>query len=370
MLAKLMISDYGSGTNYICKGDTFTTPTEPMFEAMRKATVGDSVYQEDKTTGDFEAKIAKLAGKEAAMFGLSGTMTNQIGIRISLAAPPYSILCDHRAHVYVNEAAGLAVLSQAMVTPVHAANGLHLTLADVQKAAILYDDIHYAPTKLISLENTLGGTILPIEEIKAISEWARSRGIRMHLDGARLWNASAATGISIAEYCSYFDTVSMCMSKGLGAPVGSVLVGSAADIKKAIHIKKQQGGGIRQAGILTAAADCALETVWPTMKNTHLKTKQLAADLEKMGIHFALPVHTNFIFLDAPKSNLNVDYFLEETKAHGININSERIALHHQITDEAIERLKQSAAKALTRSKAMTEEQWAEYNEKHHASFY
>jgi Threonine aldolase len=219
-------------------------------------------------------------------------MGNQIGVRVHLFQPPHSVLCDYRAHVYAEEGSGLAVLSQAMVTPVHPKNGLYLTLEDVENWVVLGDDIHSAPTKVISLELTIGGVLTPIEEIKQISEFAHAHDIKVHCDGARLWNASAASGISLAEYCQYFDSVSMCVSKGLGAPVGGVLASTKANIKQARWLRKQQGGGIRQAGVLTAAAMVALKEVWPTMKETHAKTKKLEQDLKALGVVPQIPVDT------------------------------------------------------------------------------
>lgn len=334
------------------RSDTFTTPTRAMREAAMNASTGDSVYEEDSTTAELEAKVADLTQKEAAMYVPSGTMSNQIALRLHLYQPPHSILCDYRAHVYTAEAAGLAVLSQAMVTPVRPSNGVYLTLEDVEKSVILGDNIHTAPTKVISLENTLGGTIMPISEIARISEFARNHDIKMHLDGARLWNASAETGISMAEYCSYFDTVSLCLSKGLGAPVGSILVGTKTIIQKGRWIRKQQGGGIRQAGWLAAAAMVAIDQVWPTMKATHQKAKGLAQYLKSRGITTQLPVDTSFLFIDSKRSNLNTTILVEEAAKLGIKLWDERIVFHHQIRDSDVERLKQAFDIAIEKSLA------------------
>ena len=181
------------------RSDTFTVPTRSMMEAAwNNATFGDSVYKEDAITLQLEQKMCDLTGKEAALFCVSGTLSNQIGLRANLVQPPYSILCDYRAHVFIHEAGGLATLSQAMVHPVHPANGNYLTLEDIEEHWTADDgDIHSAPTKVISLENTLHGIITPIEEIRRISQFAKKNNLKLHLDGARLWNASAATGVSI-----------------------------------------------------------------------------------------------------------------------------------------------------------------------------
>lgn len=329
------------------RSDTFTTPTPAMLEAMVNATFGDDVYEEDRTTTEFQSEIARLTGMEDALFVLSGTMGNQIGVRIHLTQPPHSVLCDYRAHVYAEEGSGLAALSQAMVTPVHPANGIYVTFDDVQKWVILGNDIHTAPTRVISIELTIGGVITPMEEIKKISEFAHAHGIKVHCDGARLWNASAATGYSLADYCQYFDSVSMCVSKGLGAPIGGVLASTKKNITQARWLRKQQGGGIRQAGILTSAALVALKEVWPTMKETHEKTKKLAKDLEALGVVPQIPVETNFYFIDTKKSSINMGVLLEQCKKWNVKLMDERIAFHHQISDEAIENLKAAIAEAV-----------------------
>lgn len=335
------------------RSDTFTTPTPSMLQAMTNATFGDDVYEEDRTTTAFQQEISRLTGMEDALFMLSGTMGNQIGVRVHLNRPPHSVLCDYRAHVYAEEGSGLAVLSQAMVTPVHPANGVYLTLDDVKKWVILGDDIHTAPTKVISLEITIGGVVTPIEEIKKISEFAHANGIKVHCDGARLWNIPAATGHSLAEYCQYFDSVSMCVSKGLGAPVGGVLASTKDNIKYAKWLRKQQGGGIRQAGVLTAAAMVALKEIWPTMKETHEKTKKLAKDLEAIGVVPQIPVDTNFFFIDARKSGIDMGELLEQCRRFDVRLMDERISMHHQVSDDAIERLKGAIAEAVKVSKEL-----------------
>ncbi len=334
-------------------GDTLTTPTRNMIAAMLTATHGDDVYGEDSSINNLQEKVAKLTGKESGLFCVSGTMSNQIALRTHLTQPPHSILCDHRAHVYTSEAGGLATLSQAMVVPVKPQNGVYLTLEDVVSHVWLGDDIHTAPTKVISLENTLHGTIMPIEEIKKISEFAKKHNIKMHLDGARIWNASIATGISLSDYCQYFDSVSLCLSKGLGAPIGSILVGKSEFTKKANWFKKQNGGGIRQAGILAAAANCAIEESWPKMVETHKKTKEVAKYFESIGITTTLPVETNFIFPDFEKVGISPETFYKYCEKYGIKSYAFRIAFHHQISDEAIELLKKVVVEAYEEAKSV-----------------
>ncbi|KAL4862837.1 hypothetical protein BDV12DRAFT_178317 [Aspergillus spectabilis] len=284
---------------------------------------------------------------------LSGTMGNQIGVRIHLAQPPHSVLCDYRAHVYAEEGSGLAVLSQAMVTPVHPTNGLYITAEDVKRWVVLGEDVHVAPTKVISLEVTIGGVVTPIDEIKKISEFAKENDIKVHCDGARLWNASAATGVSLAEYCQYFDSVSMCVSKGLGAPIGGVLAASKEGIKRGRWLRKQLGGGIRQAGVLTAAAMVGVREVWPTMRETHLKIKQLERDLKELGVVPQIPVDTNFFFIDAERSGIDMGVLLKQCEKFGVRLMDERIAMHHQTSDEAVENLKTAIAEAVKSTKSL-----------------
>lgn len=338
----------------IYTGDTFTTPTESMLKAMLTASQGDDVYEEDTDVNNLQARVASIAGKEKGCFMTSGTLSNQVGLRCQLYQPPHSILCDHRAHVYTSEAAGLAILSQAMVTPVIPANGVYLTLEDIKKHIINYEDVHIAPTKVISLENTLGGSIMPIEEIKRISEYAQSVNIKMHLDGARLWHASIETGIPMDEYCKYFDSVSLCLSKGMGAPVGSVLVGDADFIKRARWIRKQQGGGIRQAGLLAQAANVAIDEIWPTMKETHALVKNTVQFLnENYGIKTELPPDTNFIYVDAKASGLDIHILYEEATKRGVKMfDYNRLVFHHQTSLEAVESLKESFKVAIEKSRA------------------
>ena len=323
------------------RSDTFTVPTNSMLEAVKSSTFGDSVYNEDENTLQLEDKLSKLTGKEAALFCVSGTMTNQIGIRVNLCQPPYSVLCDHRSHIYENEAAGLATLSQAMVTPVVPKNGLYLTLEDVQSHFVPDDgDIHAAPTKVISLENTLYGIIMPLEEIQRISDFARKHGARIHLDGARLWNASTETGVSIKEYCSNFDSVSLCLSKSLGAPIGSVLVGDKSFIRKANHFRKQSGGGIRQSGMLALMAMISIDENWSKLAYSHKLAKEVADFCVQKGIHLLWPADTNFVFVDLAKCNIDSSLMSVVGKKHNVNLSGCRMAFHFQLSKESIQNLK------------------------------
>lgn len=268
-------------------------------------------------------------------------MTNQLGLRLLLTQPPHSVLCDARAHVYNYECGGIAYHSQASVSPVIPRNGHHLTVEDL--ASNLITDTLCSPvTKVVSLENTLNGTIMPLGEIKRIREFTKKNGLKLHLDGARLWNASQATGIPLHEYGQHFDTISVCLSKGVGAPIGSILASSKENIQRARHLRKLMGGGWRQAGLLAAAAKHCIETVVPTMPETHRLAKELATSFEKLGMTLSTPCETNMVFVDTANVRLTVDDLHHALKAKNIIISSgsgtqARIVLHYQITQQVID---------------------------------
>lgn len=323
------------------RSDTFTVPTRKMLESVLTCTTGDSVYKEDQDCLDLEDKVARLCGKEAALFCSSGTMSNQIALRANLFQPPHSILCDYRAHVYTHEASGLATLSQAMVTPVIPANAHYLTLDDILENYIPDDgDIHMAPTKVVSLENTLHGIVTPYNEIEKISAWCKENGIRLHCDGARLWNAAAETGISMFDYCKLFDSVSLCLSKSLGAPYGSILVGDRKFIEKCNHFKKQNGGGIRQAGMLARMASIAIDDNFSKLQISHQYAKNFGRFCEEQNIPLESPVDTNFVFLDSRKVKINPHVYELISKKYNVKTMGNRIAFHYQNSPESIENLK------------------------------
>lgn len=291
-----------------------------------------------------ERHVADLLGHEAAIFCSSGTMTNQLGLRTLLFQPPHSVLLDARSHVNLHECGGLAYHSQASTIPVLPKNGRYLTLEDISPNILTFN-VHHAVTKVISLENTLNGMIMPLEEIKRISQFAKENNIKMHLDGARLWNASQETGIPMSEYGKYFDTVSVCLSKGVGAPIGSMLTSTKENIDKARHLRKLLGGGWRQAGILAASAKYCIDNVVPTMPETHRLTRSLASHLESLGMELHFPCETNMIFLNTAKTNIKMENLAEVLMKEGIRISPEpgktcRIVLHYQVTEQDVEKIK------------------------------
>ncbi|KAL5534661.1 hypothetical protein ACEPAG_1125 [Sanghuangporus baumii] len=325
-----------------------------MQEYAFKASLGDDVYH-DPASRALEEAVARLTGKEAGLFMPSGTMSNQIGLRTHLKQPPYSLLCDQRAHIHKYESGGAAFHSAAQVIPVLPANHHHLTLEDVKANAILDRNIHFATTELIALENTLNGTIIPQSEVLSIAEFAHSHGIAMHLDGARLWHVAVETGTPLSELCAPFDSVSLCFSKGLGAPVGSCLVGTAAFIQRARHFRKLFGGGMRQTGALTAAAAYAVTHHVPLLPRVHELSKTLERGLEEAGCEILSRAETCMIFFDP--SPIGVDYSELDARAAAlpepIRISGSRLVVHIQTSPAAV-------ADLISLVKTMAEERRAE----------
>ncbi len=281
------------------RSDTVTRPTPAMRRAMAEAEVGDDVFGDDPTVRALEARTAELMGKEAAVFVPSGTMANQIAVGVH-ARPGDELLCGATSHVYVWEAGGIARLSGVTARTFEGDCGL-LSLEEIQDA-IRPDDNHYVRTRLVWLENTHnrgGGRVHPIESIAAIRHWARENHLGMHLDGARLMNAVVATGRPAREWAQHFDTVSICFSKGLGAPIGSALAGSSEAIRQARKLRKVFGGGMRQSGIVAAAALYALEHHVERLAEDHAGAQILAEAFQNTD-GFALesgPVETNLVWV-------------------------------------------------------------------------
>ncbi|KAL5338899.1 pyridoxal phosphate-dependent transferase [Aspergillus crustosus] len=341
---------HGAGAaEFDLRSDTMTKPTPSMLEAICQTTLLDDVFGEDPVTNDLQKYVAERTGHESALLVLSGTMGNQVAIRTHLVEPPYSVVCDHRSHIIRYEAGGVSAWTGATVIPTEPRNGIHLTLEDIQKKVVISDDIHSCPTKLISLENTLNGMILPLDEARRITDWAHENGIKVHLDGARLWEAVTSGAGSLLEHTSIFDSASLCFSKGLGAPIGSIIIGTEAFIKKARWFRKSIGGGARQTGVLAAAARVALDETFGIdahgqqgkLRDTHEKAKRVAEMWTSRGGKLAHPVHTNMIFLDTEASGLGPNDLAEIGKERGLKLLGSRVVVHYQVSDEAINRLEQ-----------------------------
>ena len=323
------------------RSDVVTTPTTNMLAAIQDTTLLDDVFAEDPTTNDLEEFISELTGKEAALLVLSGTMGNQVSLRAHLGGPPHSILCDYRSHIRCYEAGGASVLSGALVDAIVPKNGVYITLEDVKKHAELSDDVHACPTKVVSLENTLTGTILPLEECQRISAWAKEHGIIMHLDGARLWEAVVAEAGTLKDYCDCFDSVSLCFSKGLGAPIGSIVVGAKGFIKKARWIRKMIGGGMRQTGVVSAAARVSVEETYlgGRLKKSHENAKKVEEVWTSLGGKVTSPVDTNMVCIDLEDAGISDIDFVKLSAKHGLRTLGDRLVVHYQISDEALQRL-------------------------------
>lgn len=325
------------------RSDVITTPTSNMLSSIAATTLLDDVFMEDPTTNSLESFIAELTGHPAALLVLSGTMGNQLALRTHLAGPPHAVLTDHRSHILHWEAGGVATLCGAMVYGVVPKNGHHITLEDVKEHAVIDDNVHGCPTRVISLENTLAGTVLPLSECRRISEWASRQEPRiiMHLDGARLWEAVVAGHGTLKEYCECFDSVSLCFSKGLGAPIGSMIVGQPAFIKRARWVRKSIGGGLRQAGVVAAPARVAIEETYlgGLLTKSHENARRIADMWEALGGRLQNPTETNMVWLDIDKAGISKDDFIKLAQEHGIRTMGGRLVVHYQISEEAISKL-------------------------------
>ncbi len=326
------------------RSDTVTKPSPEMREAMRQAELGDDVLGEDPTINRLQEMIAKLTGEEATLFVTSGTMGNQVCINAH-TQPGNEIIAERYSHIFNYECGSPALLSGVQVMPVNGANG-SFTLEQVREL-IRPVNVHHPQTRLICIENThnrAGGTIFPLDKIKKISGFAKTQDIRMHLDGARLWNASAAAGISIQEYCSHFDSVSLCFSKGLGAPVGSIVAGSARFIERARYYRKAYGGGMRQAGLLAAAAIYAVNHNFNRLKDDHRRAKYFAESISTIpGIAVDLTtVQTNIVIFDVAGSGLDGPEIVRRLHQKGVGVSSFaptkiRAVTHLDISDQDIQ---------------------------------
>ena len=323
------------------RSDTVTRPTPGMKEAMFSAAVGDDVFGEDPTVNALEEKIAKLFGMEAAIFCPSGTMTNQIAIRLH-TGPQREVICHEHSHIYLYEGGGIMANSMASVKLL--SGNLGKITVDQVTASINPDDVHAAETTLVSLENTMnkgGGSIYTLDEIKPIRRLCLEKGIKLHLDGARLFNALVETGESPAAWGAQFDTISICLSKGLGCPIGSVLLGSKVDIKRARKVRKAFGGGMRQAGFLAAAGIYALDNHVDRLKVDHARARTLGQMLEALPVvSEVFPVATNIVI--ARLDGVSPESFMKklaekDIKSVKFGADLVRFVTHHDFGDEQLE---------------------------------
>ena len=328
------------------RSDTVTKPSNEMRKAMYEAEVGDDVFQEDPTVNQLQEYAAGLLGKEAALFVSSGVMGNQLCLNV-LTNPGDEVICERDAHIFQYESGSPAVLSGLQIMPVPGEMGV--IMPEQIEPCIRPVSAYYMPrTKVVALENThnrAGGTIQPIENIIRVKELVNKYNLLYHLDGARIWNASVETGISVKQYASYFDSISCCLSKGLGAPAGSIIAGTKEFIKEAFRVRKAWGGGMRQIGILAAAGLYALKNNINRLAEDHKKAKNLAAAIAEIpSLEIDInTVQTNIIIFKSV--SLSVENVIDKFKDEGILLSEGkpgfiRAITHLDVSSEDIEKTK------------------------------
>jgi threonine aldolase len=325
------------------RSDTVTKPCPEMIKAMATAVVGDDVFGEDPTVNELEAFAAQYFGKEAALFCVSGTQTNQIAINVHVK-PGGEVICHEESHVYKYEGGGIARNSGASVRLLRGDRG-RITATEIEKYINPIHDVHFPITQLVSIEDSAnrgGGAIYDFEEILKIKAVCQANNLPLHLDGARLMNALAVNGIDTHTYCAPFDSISICLSKGLGAPIGSLLLGSADFILKARRVRKVFGGGMRQAGFIAAAGLFALKYNVDRLIHDHSHAKLLEIGLKKCAwVADIVPVETNIVIIQLAEMERRDQLILELAK-NGIKVIAFgpgliRMVTHLQITKEDIE---------------------------------
>ena len=325
------------------RSDTFTLPTEEMMKAIQEAVLGDDVFGEDPTMNELQDMAAERVGKEKALFVTSGTQANVVSL-LTHTQHGDEVILEAESHTYMYEVGAMAALGGLMAHPIPGVKGV-LDPEDVEKA-IRPDDIHFSRTTLLCLENThnnAGGTVITPEQIKAVADVVKPRGIKMHLDGARVFNAAIALGCDVKKITREFDSVMFCFSKGLSAPVGSIVCGSEEFIERARRVRKMLGGGMRQAGILAACGIVALEKMVDRLKDDHKNARKLAeglAGMDKISMDLDT-VQTNIIIFDV--SGLGGSFtFIEALEKKGVKClardeNRVRMVTHRMISEEDID---------------------------------
>lgn len=318
------------------RSDTVTRPTPGMLKAMMEAPVGDDVYGDDPTVNRLQATLAERSGKEAALFLPTGTQSNLAGLMAHCERGDEYIV-GQTAHTYKYEGGGAAVLGSIQPQPIAQAPDGTLPL-ELIAAAIKPDDSHFARTRLLALENTTGGKVLPATYVAEATAFAKSKGLGTHLDGARIWNVMASTNASLAELCANFDTVSMCFSKGMGAPVGSVLVGSTELIARAKRWRKVLGGGMRQAGVLAAACLYALDNHITRLRTDHENAARLAKGLGEIPALKIINQATSMAFVAVPpEKTAALSAFLKERGILASVGPTTRLVMHGDLKSEDVE---------------------------------
>ena len=322
------------------RSDTVTRPTPEMEEAMRRAELGDDVFADDPTVNELQRFAAELFGKQAALFCPSGTMANQIAIRVQ-TSPGDEVVLEEGSHTYLFEQGGMAALHGVQAHTLKGRNGV-VPIEDLA-AALRPDTEHFPVSRLIVIENThnmAGGAVLPLEYLRAVRAFADEHGLRVHLDGARIANAEAATGIPLAEWAACADTVSCCLSKGLAAPIGTILLGDATTMRRARRARKVLGGGMRQAGVIAAAGIIALRDMRGRLKEDHARARRLAEGLAaKEGVRVA-PPETNLVYVETRKDAGKIAARLEEEGVRTVALGPHtlRFVTHKDVHDDDVQR--------------------------------
>jgi threonine aldolase len=327
------------------RSDTVTKPSPAMRRAMAEAEVGDDVFADDPTVNRLQARVAELLGKAAALFVPSGTMANQLALR-AWTEPGDEAIMERNAHTFNYEGGGPAALSGVQVLPIDGKRGV-ITAEQVEEA-IRPEDHHFPRTRVVFLENThnrAGGAVYPLAEIERVAAVTTRHGLRLHMDGARLWNAVVATGIPPAQYAASFDSVSVCLSKGLGCPLGSLVAGPVEFVGRVHRYRKQWGGGMRQVGIVAAAGLYALEHHIDRLKDDHANARLLARGLKDVpGIGIRLEdVETNMVFFEVPRAKASAQAVVAALREQGVLMNATspsriRCVTHLDVTQADIER--------------------------------
>ncbi|MDC5850262.1 low-specificity L-threonine aldolase [Vibrio europaeus] len=323
------------------RSDTVTKPTDTMRKAMAEALVGDDVYGDDPTVNELEQWAAERHGFEAALFTTSGTQANLLGLMAHCERGD-EYLCGQQAHNYKYEAGGAAVLGSIQPQPIENNPDGTLDFSKL-KAAIKPDDSHFARTKLLSLENTINGKVLPLSYLAEAREFVNQHNLSLHLDGARVYNAAVALDVDVKEIAQHFDSMTICLSKGLCAPIGSLLLGSKAFIAKARRLRKMVGGGMRQAGILAAAGKLALTEQVTQLSVDHQNAKKLALGLSELDGFHVNPdfVQTNIVFAKLDDS-IQINKIAEQLAEDGITVspgNPIRFVTHKDVSSADIDLL-------------------------------
>lgn len=338
------------------RSDTVTKPTPEMREAMAEAEVGDDVYRDDPTVNQLEELAAEMLGKEAAIFVPSGTMGNLIALLVHCQRG-HEVIVGNQSHIYLNEAGGMSALGGIQPCPVQNQPDGTLAIDDIL-ASIRTEDVHHPITRLICLENTqniCGGVPLPVEYTRQIGELARQNELALHIDGARIFNAAAAQNVPVKELAEPADSVMFCLSKGLAAPVGSMLVGTENFIRGARHIRKMLGGGMRQVGVMAAAGIISLEKMTKRLHEDHTRARNLADGLREVQGLVVDPQspHTNMVYLNLSEQvQMNAQKITQKLKDLGVLVDPEnarrfRLVTHYWIDDPAVEKTVAAFQKAL-----------------------